>query len=451
MKKILFISFGIVCFAVIAGLAIYFYPYVLYYRIIQGKYDGEYYKVKNIERYLNPNAKDLLVDRTQVLGDSDEENYWKTFHIGQYKLLLPLSHPLIGIFPIVNFKEDKKEVELGIKFMTYRGEKITEIALGPEERFAHKFNEQKLFAIPMIYRYLERVSIEDLWRDIFEKRIIHRYEEGISVIDCDKDKDKDKECSFFKKKKQKVKKVFGVVYDLLTLDFSEMIYNLYVIHMREKYFPGNFNDFFYYADKNYGVLISRGKDSYRNRVTFYSLGQGVVQSYAMELDLQDPLAHTVFKKMLQHTFYAPSTLEESQNIYREFVELPYKQKIDQEGMIYLFSAWTNDVENKEFLFEVIKFLEKGGNNFARLQPFYVYASKRYGNGDDANSERQEAQLKEKIKSEDLANIEQADRDNRNSVESVPTSAEERFRFYLKKANEVEKSEKPKAANEVILD
>jgi hypothetical protein len=65
-------------------------------------------------------------------------------------------------------------------------------------------------------------------------------------------------------------------------------------------------------------------------------------------------------------------------LYKEFKQLNFSRQVDQEGMLYLFSAWTHELNNLELLKEMIFFLERGRNNSKQLRPLYSFAMNHYG-------------------------------------------------------------------------
>ena len=61
-----------------------------------------------------------------------------------------------------------------------------------------------------------------------------------------------------------------------------------------------------------------------------------------------------------------------------FKGLGYDRQIDQEGMMYLLSAWTHSPNNKDYIREMIAYLERGERTQRQLESLYAYAYSRYG-------------------------------------------------------------------------
>lgn len=47
-------------------------------------------------------------------------------------------------------------------------------------------------------------------------------------------------------------------------------------------------------------------------------------------------------------------------------------------MIYLYSAWSHDLNNRDFVRVIILFLERGKLNLKYLKPFYEFAYRKFG-------------------------------------------------------------------------
>jgi hypothetical protein len=137
--------------------------------------------------------------------------------------------------------------------------------------------------------------------------------------------------------------------------------------------------------------------------------------------------------------YKASAKEDSIQIYNEYKKLNYEQRVDQEGMIYLFAAWTHNIDNESFLREMIKFLERGNDNNIHLQPLYEFAYKKYGSNysDDVGNRKETAQkrLERKTKEELEKEIETERKRNVENIEGSFSSDEDKIKFFLQKAKD----------------
>lgn len=83
-------------------------------------------------------------------------------------------------------------------------------------------------------------------------------------------------------------------------------------------------------------------------------------------------------------------------------------------MLYLFSAWTQEVESQELLKEIIFYLERGRNTGKQLKTMYKYALKKYGKTFTTRnifteSDDPELALSRKIEIEEIESRERAKR------------------------------------------
>jgi hypothetical protein len=128
-------------------------------------------------------------------------------------------------------------------------------------------------------------------------------------------------------------------------------------------------------------------------------------------------------------------------LYTEFKQLNFSRQVDQEGMIYLFSAWSQNTESPELLKEMIFYLERGKKFEAQLKVLHEYAYLKYGKtftGSNAynDNESPELQLQRKIEME--AKDKRMEAERKKLGVSVPDlTPDEKMNMYLKKAKESE--------------
>lgn len=439
------------------GLA-FITPHIYYYKILSSNYRTNQYfierikKLENGERYISKSTQNKAIE-TEL-----DDRYWKLFHIRNYKIFLPIGHPIVSVGPIINFDESKDSVQLGFQFTTFKGEPVTEVTFNENIRFQHVFSKQPLFKIPIIGGRLEQIILSDLWRDLFEKNLdlsklgedpISSQSMNVWELNNVSSEGPDNDSSFWSFIPRWYKRAIKGVkwtHALLSLSYREMIYNLYLLEIRNTYFPPNFTAFSFHDNKMVGIIETESTTSRFKNLTVLSLINGFIESYTVKVDLNEPLSNSIFERILTGMYFSESSIAASKTIYQEFIELPYHDKIDQVGMLYLLSAWSHRINDKEFLQEVIKYLERGKGNLSRLGPLYYYAFKKYGYtfsstsvdsnlGDGPLSEKgNEEKLKQKIKEESEKSINSEGR-SISSVEEKFKNSEERSKYYLQKVHE----------------
>ncbi len=106
--------------------------------------------------------------------------------------------------------------------------------------------------------------------------------------------------------------------------------------------------------------------------------RGVVYSYLIVTEKKNNESELLRYKFLREISFRPGSESLAGIIYKEFKALPYKKKAGHEGMLYLLSAYSHQMDNKGFLKEMIFYLERGEFNQKQIRPLYEYASERYG-------------------------------------------------------------------------
>ena len=134
-----------------------------------------------------------------------------------------------------------------------------------------------------------------------------------------------------------------------------------------------------------------------------------------------------------------SSVDSSVPIYAQYKNLSYKDRVDQMGMTYLYTAWSHDLENREFVRVIILFLERGKDNLKFLQPFYEFAYKKFGtnlsSNNDVLEESASERLRRQIKEEQEAELKRAAEEKTTKFEGQFTNPDEKIKYFLNKAKE----------------
>ena len=91
------------------------------------------------------------------------------------------------------------------------------------------------------------------------------------------------------------------------------------------------------------------------------------------------ISRVIRDSILQNIKYKRVNETEADSLYLDYREkLTLKQRRSREGMVYLYSAWSQAPGNKKILDQMIQLLEQGKDNMYYLRPLYKYLHKRYG-------------------------------------------------------------------------
>lgn len=136
-------------------------------------------------------------------------------------------------------------------------------------------------------------------------------------------------------------------------------------------------------------------------------------------------------------------------VYSEYRELSYNRRVDQEGMLYLFAAWSHEFKKREFLKEMIQFLERGEEKTMQLAPLYKFAYKKFGSTfslKDKLKEDAKSRLERKIKEELEEELRREKLNNAEIDDSRFENDEIKIEYFLDKAKEGKDSDE----NEDVL-
>lgn len=376
-------------------------PHVYYSRLIQGTASHALYKLPHwTANYLRPGVA-IEIEDTQ----DDFTGMWKLFHIRDVEVPLPAGHPLFRPYAIINIVPEKPEPQLGIMFRAPQGREMARLFLLSNGAWNDQVDAQGLFRLPIVKRVLRSKTTEQIWQDLFNREI-----------------------------------------QSWEIPWQDMVYNLYILHLRATILPKKVVSYGLLKDSNRAVVELESEDKdYRTELVM-QFDNGLILNYLLVTDTQNRDAQELRRRFLRQINFRASDPSLAPLIYREFKQLSFKRQTSEEGMIYLFSAWSHNTDEREMLKEMIYFLERGEKSRGQLRPLYRYAFKRYQKtfttrNIDIELDDQDIQLQRRIELEALEDQRRLMSRPKVVVPEV-TTPRERMDEYLKKARE-EKVEAPK--------
>ena len=344
-------------------VAIQTLPYVVYRRVMTGRYTHDLYRLPRWdEKLLHPKLK------MEMPKPSDDfSGLWRQFHVRDVVLQLPAGHPLFHPVAIITEVPKQADPQLGLRFVTSEEREMARLHLLKNGSWNSQWDAQGLFRLPLVRKVLRRHPPEKVWKDLFTRE--------------------------FKN---------------WEIPWEEMVYNLYLLHLRASLLPPSTMSYGLLPGGTRAVveLESKNKD-YRTELVFDFDG-GLVLSYLMVSDLRDGSAQELRARFLREIHFRTSDQGLAQILYREFKQMSFARQTSEEGMLYLFSAWSHDPQQQELLKEMIYFLERGEKNHQQLKPLYRFALNRFGKtfttrdvGLDYNDP--DIRLQRKIELEDMEN------------------------------------------------
>lgn len=370
------------------------YPAKKYGQWIQGQNFDRYYSLEKFKTlYLAPTGIDEIPPYQE-----DYTQLWKEFPIGNTIVPLPTRHPLFQSVPIIDLTNKQAKPNLGISFLQPNGREISRIYTLPQRLYQDHSLGQELFKLPYVSNRLRMKNIDDLWVDLFSYKVGQK-----SQLD-------------------------------------DMIYDLYILHVRSKILPIETLRYGMMKDGKLAMIELTSKDKDYKVELVLIQKSGNVFSYVLRTESANPESLKLRSKFLNSINFGPKDEAISRMLYTEFKQLNYARQVDQEGMLYLFSAWSQNTDSLELLKEMIYYLERGQQTKKQLSALYRYSFKKYGKTftsrkDVADVDDPELILQRNIELEEKANYKKAEEAQNQVPEAPALTPDEKMNLYLKKAKE----------------
>jgi hypothetical protein len=381
------------------------YPHRLYSNWIQGKEWNKYYK---IEGYTSAWLAPVEIHDIDPYKE-DYSQLWREFPLRNARIPLPVRHPLFVTVPLVEAQGPKSIPHIGMIFLTPAGRELSRVYTLPVSFIKDHTMGQDLFKLPFVKNRILKLPKEKLWNDIFSYDIIAR-----------------------------------------SKSFEQMIYELYLLHLRSQILPKSTIKYGLLKDNRALIeLESRDKDYMVELIMANQSGN--IYSYVLRTEINNDESRKLRSKFLESISFAPADPAMGKFLYTEFKQLNFARQVDQEGMLYLFSGWSQDFENFDMFKEMIFYLERGQRNVAQLKPLYKFAFKRFGKTFTQKAifnekEDQEIVLQRKIEIENMAKASEAAREKEKPPIEADLTPDEKMNLYLKKAKE----EGPAKSNDMTI-
>lgn len=396
----LFAVFLLLSFLIAGGFGYKFikeYPYLQYSNWVSGKDWNKYYEIPNYRTM-------LLVPVAPESIPSHQEDYgqlWKTFPIRNSLIPLPTRHPLFKTVPIVEFVRKNTDPQFGMILLNSSDRELSRMYTLPVNLYQDHSHGQDLFKLPFVRNRIIKKNVDTLWNDVFSHQI-------------------------------EIKKK--------TLD--EMIYDLYILHLRSKILPEGTIRYGLIKDGKQALVELGSKDKdYRIEIVMTQTN-GSIYSYILRTEKNNFESQKLRVKFLDSITFSPIDPGMGKLLYTEFKQLNFARQVDQEGMLYLFSAWSQESENIELLKSIIFYLERGRHSSDQLKSFYEFSYKQYGKTFTANRNAEtnvnvseEILLQRKIEIEEENKRRKAAESKTSDNQEIEMDAKERMNYYLKKARE----------------
>lgn len=370
------------------------YPYRLYSNWIDGKEWNRYYSISNYTpKYLAPSAIEDVPPYKE-----DYSQLWKDFPIRNAKVPLPVRHPMFQTVPLLESHGRDSAPEIGVAILTPNGRELSRIHTLPMMYLPDLSQGQDLFKLPFVRNRILKFPKDKLWKDIFSKNI-----------------------------------------EVESKSLDEMIYDLYILHFRSKIFPKSTIGYGVLDNERVVIELDSSDKDYKKELIMRN-DNGAIYSFVLRTEINKDESMKLRAKFLDQINFTPNDPAMAKFLYTEFKQLNFSRQIDQEGMLYLYSAWTQDMKNLDLLKETIFYLERGRDNALQLRPLYFFALKQYGKTFTTkrlfnDHDDPELVLQRKIEIENIERAQAAERAKASPPDDKELSPDDRMNLYLRQAKE----------------
>lgn len=307
-------------------------PYIYYNKLIEGKFSHKLYTLPRWDqRFMVPpkplKAKDVADDFSAL---------WREFHLRDVVVPLPAGHPMFQTIPLIEPRPETDEALLGVLFRAPTGREMARVYLLKNGTWNDHLDDQELFQLPVVKRELRKYTPEQVWKDVFTRDITG-----------------------------------------WELPWQQMAYNLYILNLRASILPANMVSYVMLEGGQKALIEVESKNKDYRTELIYEFDRGLMLSYLLISELGNTDSQDLRSRFLDKISFRTTSKELGPIIYNEFKQLAFNRQTDQEGMLYLFSAWSHDLQQADMLKEMIYFLERGEKNHAQLKPLYRFALQKY--------------------------------------------------------------------------
>ncbi len=370
------------------------YPNELYFGWLQDKKWDKYYSISQFNPiWMQPSPFREIPEYRE-----DYAQLWKEFPLRNIRIPLPVRHPLFLTVPILESEGKKTTPNVGITLLAPNGRELSRVYSLPEKFLEDHSQGQELFKLPFVRNKILKIPQEKIWNDLFTFEI-----------------------------NVKIKSI------------EEMIYDLYLLHLRSKILPAQTIRYGLMSDKRALIELESVNKDYIIELVMTN-NSGKLLPFVLRTEINNDESRKIRSKFLDTIKFSPVDPAMGKFLYTEFKQLNFARQVDQEGMLYLFSSWTQDFENEEMFKDMVFFLERGFKTQAQLKPLYSFGLKHFGKTFSTRKvftedENQDVALERKIEIEKIEKRKEVQIEKERPPVEPELSPEEKMNLYLRKAKE----------------
>ncbi|MCR9204937.1 MAG: hypothetical protein NXH75_10185, partial [Halobacteriovoraceae bacterium] len=314
MKKLLpLILIGIVGIFYISILRM---PYHFYKKAIQEGIESPFLSLRKLPDKFYSGQDYQFIKKVGV--STDQEDLWENLHFNDFVVPFPIRHPSFWVAPLI--EKDEGEFHFGYKILDYNLNTINVVIFRKQEKFKLDLYRHKVFHLPIFEKKITSIGLKRTWKDVFKKDIYlspHLLDKGWLDI-----------------------------FTPTQIPLTDMVYDLFLLSVRERFFPNNIETINWWDKRNLGVVelagvaeVEGSPKLFDSEIVFFLVRD---QIYTIELKTvrEDFAAEKYRQRLLDVLKYKRSEPDSSIQIYASFQNLPYEQKLTPHGLTYLFAAFS---------------------------------------------------------------------------------------------------------------
>lgn len=346
MRLVLLILGAFLAFVGLTALAVYLVLPTLYFNRLGSE------GIHNRWVQFDPLPRSLLYVPTFSTAITPDASWagtahlWKKFRFRDFNFLFPMQHPNYRLTPAI--EERDGAYAPGLAFMDeYSHQLLFKIWPTTFTKVYWPQESQALFKLPFVRRWLAQSTPAQWWHDLW-------------TLDL-----RPKKWQNFGREGQHL------------LRWKEAIYALFIAQCRQEFF-GEVKHLSFDPAKNLGLAALDKSDNLYIYERLYAFAEDNFYLLDWQMRLGNLSAESFREHLFQEIEFAPRRPDDVYTLYHEFTALPYAKKKADEGLMYLYLAWSYDLQNDTYLRTLIHYLEKGKDNFSYLAPLYTYIHQVYG-------------------------------------------------------------------------
>ncbi|MEI8348410.1 MAG: hypothetical protein WCG27_13155, partial [Pseudomonadota bacterium] len=161
---------------------------------------------------------------------------WRLFHFTNFLIPLPVHHPMFMLIPSIMESKDGKELMLGATFIDpQNNEDVASFSSIGKMEMAHPYDEHEIFNLPLFRNWILKKGDPQIWYDLWSMEITP---------------------ALFSKKLAEVE------------DYQKLVYQFFILAIRQKYFPAQTEAFNLIISKNMGLLKIKSDYSFMTEIVW---------------------------------------------------------------------------------------------------------------------------------------------------------------------------------------